>query len=90
MPEPNWDKELYRQVEESHVGHFGHALFAGGVPLGPEVEGVVIPAACVHPDCPRCGEHRYEPVRDLKGDACEGCAERDAEGDVIESEEDVL
>ncbi len=39
--------------------------------------------------CPRCGERHYTAVTDLHGAACEGCAERDVEGDVVTSEEGV-
>lgn len=73
MEQPN-DRELYRQLEESHTAHFGFSL-----------EGQT---GC-RPVCPRCSE-RNEPRRDLHGDACEACVVRDCSGEIIQSEEGVL
>lgn len=81
MRQPNYDAENARLADEAHAAHFGHGLKEV---LDPDERvGYFEP-------CPRCGDTRFPLVVDLHGPACEGCAEHDAEGDIVTSEEGVM
>lgn len=90
VKEPNWDQESQRLTEEAHEAHYGCSLNVPGAPVR-EARGEACPC-CHQPNgfCPRCDAPHEKVSVDLNGPCCTGCAERDSEGDVVESEDSVF
>jgi hypothetical protein len=90
VKEPNWDAETYRLADEGHQARYGYALRAPGE-AATDSRAAEPCVCCLQPGgaCPRCDAPHEKAVNDFKGACCVGCAERDAEGDIVESEDTV-